>query len=110
MRDAQANAIYLKDYSPPDFLVETVDLDVDLHEDHALVTARLLIARNPASARPDAPLALNGDELELISVSLDGRALAAADYSADATHLSIAVVSQRFTLETKVRLRPRQNT
>ena len=28
MRDAQANAISLKDYSPPDFLFETVHLDV----------------------------------------------------------------------------------
>ncbi|MBI3374666.1 MAG: aminopeptidase N [Betaproteobacteria bacterium] len=110
MRDAQPNAIYLKDYAPPEFLVETVELDVDLREDHAVVTARLVIERNPASVHPDAPLALDGDELELVSVSLDGRTLARADYSADAKRLTLASVPRRFTLDTEVRIRPRQNT
>jgi aminopeptidase N len=110
MRDAQPKTIHLKDYAPPDFLVETIDLDVDLRDDHALVTARLAVVRNPESRRPAAPLLLDGDELELVAVALDGRALAAADFSADATHLTIPAVPVRFALETRVRIRPHQNT
>ena len=110
MRDAQAQTTHLKDYTPPDFLVETIDLDVDLRDDDALVTARLAVLRNRDSARPDAPLVLEGEALELVSATLDGRALAAADYSVDAGHLTIPAVAGRFTLETKVRIRPQQNT
>ena len=110
MRDAQPKTIHLKDYTPPDFLVETIDLDVDLRDDHALVRARLAVVRNPAGVRDDAPLVLDGDALELISVALDGRVLGASGYSADATHLNIPGVPARFALETRVRIRPQQNT
>jgi aminopeptidase N len=110
MRDAQPKTIHLKDYTPPDFLVEAIDLDVDLRDDHALVTARLAVVRNPNSVQPAAPLVLDGDELELISVGLDGRALAASDFRADSMHLTIPGVPARFALETTVRIRPQKNT
>ena len=48
--------IYLKDYAVPAFLVERVDLDVDIRADDARVTARLAIRRNPASNAGDAQL------------------------------------------------------
>ena len=37
MRNATPGAIYLKDYQPPAYLVDRVDLHFDLYEDHALV-------------------------------------------------------------------------
>ncbi len=46
---------------------------------------------------------LDGDELELESVALDGRTLAAGEYELDAEHLTVAGVPERFTLETVVR-------
>ena len=58
---------YLKDYTPPAFLISSVDLDVDLRDDHALVKARLAVMRNAAADR-GAPLELDGDEMELVSV------------------------------------------
>jgi len=57
MREPQAKAIHLKDYTPPAFRVETVELDVDIRDDHALVKARLQIARNAPG-----PLVLDGDD------------------------------------------------
>ncbi|HVY06420.1 MAG TPA: aminopeptidase N [Burkholderiales bacterium] len=102
--------IYLKDYTPPAFLVSTIDLDVNLRDDDALVGAKLSIVRNPDAADRKAPLALDGDELELISVALDGRTLAAGEYACSGERLEIAGVPDRFTLETSVRIRPRQNT
>ena len=67
MKEAQPRAIHLKDYAPPAFRVETIDLDVDIREDHALVAAKLEVRRNTAG-----PLVLDGDELELVSVALNG--------------------------------------
>ena len=102
--------IFLKDYTPPAFLVSSVDLDVDLRDDHALIRAKLAIARNPKSADRKAPLLLDGDELELVSVALDGMALGSGKFTASAAFLEIPGVPDRFTLETAVRIRPKQNT
>jgi aminopeptidase N len=102
--------IYLNDYSPPAFLIPAVDLDVDLRDDHALVKARLAVKRNPASAHRSAPLELDGDEIELVSVSIDGRLLPGDAYTLDPARLTIPGVPDSFTLETSVRLRPKENT
>ena len=48
--------IHLKNYTPPAFLVSTVDLDVDIREDDALVKATLVVSRNPQTAGSNAPL------------------------------------------------------
>jgi aminopeptidase N len=102
--------VYLSHYTPPPFLVETIALDVDLRDDHAVVSARLTLARNPAAADPNAPLLLDGDELELLSVAVDGRALDAADYALDAARLEIPGLPARCTVDTVVRIRPDANT
>jgi aminopeptidase N len=110
VRDPVPTAIHLKDYRPPAFLIPAVALDIDLHEDHALVKARLEIRRNPAAADPDAPLALDGDELELVSLTLNGRNLADSEYALDVERLTIPAVPDAFTLETAVSIAPRKNT
>ncbi len=109
MLEPTPNTIYLKDYTPPAFLISSVDLDVDLREDHALVKATLAVKRNPAADR-GAPLELDGDEIELVSVAVNGMPLAKDAYELDATHLTIPGVPDAFTLETAVRLRPKENT
>jgi aminopeptidase N len=102
MKEAQPRAIHLKDYAPPPFRVETVDLDVDIREDHALVRARLAIRRNAAG-----PLVLDGDELELVSVALDGKPVR---HEVTAEKLTIPDVPDAFTLETVSRIVPQKNT
>jgi len=115
MREPQPQTIYLKDYAPPAFLVEHVELDVDIRADHALVAAKLQLRRNPKAADqpafdPKAPLALDGEELELISVSIDGTLLRDNAYSLDPERLVIPDVPDAFTLETVSRIVPQQNT
>ena len=110
MRDPAPVTIHLKDYTPPAFLIATADLDFDLHEDYARVRATLAVRRNPAAKDPGVPLALDGDELALESVAIDGRTLAASEYVLDAEHLTIPSVPEAFTLETVVRVEPRKNT
>src|SRR6266404_5970642 len=102
--------IHLKDYTPPAFLVSTVDLDVDIRDDDALVKATLAVSRNPQAAGSSAPLELDGDELELLSVALDGKPLDNSAYTLDTERLTIAGVPDRLTLETVVRIVPKQNS
>ena len=110
MRDAAPQAINLRDYAPPPFLISRVVLDVDIRPGAATVRSTLTVARNPAAhARADA-LVLDGVGLELISIALDGRALGSDAYALGEGHLTIRAVPDAFTLETVARFDPWQNT
>src|SRR5271169_6040121 len=77
---APPQPVRLVDYRPPEFLVDTVDLTFDLDGANTRVKARLGIRRNPAGSDPAAPLQLDGEELELVSLALDGEPLGANRY------------------------------
>jgi aminopeptidase N len=102
--------IRLSEYHPPDWLVETVDLDVRLHPTRTPVRATLKLKPNPSAGAP-APLALNGDGLTLVSLKLDGETLASDRYIATPDGLTIAQPPQRpFTLEVETLVDPQANT
>jgi aminopeptidase N len=107
MRDAVPQTIHLKEYTPPAFTVSQVALDVDIEEGCATVHATLQVARNRKGSEP---LVLDGEDLELAAVRIDGRTLPAAAYRVDDAHLSIGDVPDAFTLETVVRFNPWDNT
>src|SRR5512138_1914541 len=98
MREPQPKTIYLKDYTLPAFRVETIELDVDIREDHALVRAKLELRRNAPG-----PLVLDGDELELVSISVP-------KYSVTPERLTIENPPDAFILETVTRIVPQKNT
>jgi aminopeptidase N len=110
MREPSAQVIQLKDYTPPAFLIPETELSVDIHPDHARVRARLTVERNPAAADQNAPLELDGEELQLESLSVDGRMLSVGEFEHDDKRLVIAGVPSRFILETSVRISPQTNT
>ena len=110
MRDPAPVPIRLEEYAPPAFLIETVDLDIELFEDQARVRARLAASRNPKSKDSNAPLVLDANELEFVSAALDGRKLAAGEYVPGDAHLTIAKPPARFVLETACKIYPRKNT
>ena len=110
MREPAAKTIHLKDYTPPPFLISTVELDIEIRAQDAFVRARLAIVRNPDAADPAASLVLNGDELALQSIAIDGRKLAATDYSVDNERLTIPNAPDTFKLETVVIIVPQKNT
>ncbi|HZP79683.1 MAG TPA: aminopeptidase N [Pseudolabrys sp.] len=110
MRTDTAAPILLKDYRPPDWLVETVHLDVALHPTAARVRARLALKPNPKAATP-APLSLDGDGLNLVALKLDGKALSAESYVASADKLTIAQPPNGpFELEIETLVDPTANT
>jgi len=110
MREPTSRTIFLKDYTPPPFLISTIELDVEIRDNDAFVRARLAVVRNSDSADAAAPLVLNGDELCLQSIAIDGRKLGAGEYSVEPERLTIAAVPDAFKLETAVTIVPQKNT
>ncbi|MDH4558550.1 aminopeptidase N [Pseudomonas sp. BN417] len=110
MRTEQPKVIYLKDYQAPDYLIEETNLTFELYEDHSLVHAQLVIRRNPELGDGLPPLVLDGQQLELLSLSMDDRELAASDYQLDDSHLTLQPVAKSFTLDSTVRIHPESNT
>ncbi|MEJ1378387.1 MAG: aminopeptidase N [Candidatus Sedimenticola sp. (ex Thyasira tokunagai)] len=101
--------IYLKDYLPPEYLVDRVDLHFDLGEKETRVASKLTMRRNPAGRR-GAALRLDGEQLDLLSLRLDGSDLGPECYRVDDEGLTVYRVPERFTLESEVRIKPQENT
>jgi len=74
MRTEESRPIRLEDYRPPDWLVESVELDVSLDSTATRVRAALTLRPNGNGAAP-APLLLDGEALTLRALKLDGAAL-----------------------------------
>jgi aminopeptidase N len=110
MRTEQPKMIYLKDYQAPDYLIDETHLTFELYEDHTLVHAQLVMRRNPAAGAGLPPLALDGQQLELLSVALDDRELSAADYQLSDSHLTLQPTQERFVIDSTVRIHPESNT
>ncbi len=110
MPDSAPQTIRLEDYRVPDFLIDTVDLTFDLFEDGATVTSKLAIRRNPDSDRRTAPLVLDGQHLELVSVALEGEALGGNRYKIDADTLALPDLPDQFSLDIVTRIEPQKNT
>ena len=101
--------IRLADYTPPPYLVDHADLRFELGEEDTLVHSRLAMRANPERAEPG-ELRLDGKELALEAVALDGRKLSPEDYRLDEESLTLAAPGEGFTLEVTTRIRPQDNT
>src|SRR6266851_651701 len=108
---APPQPVRLADYRPPAFLIDTVDLVFELGEVDTRVKSRLRIRRNPEVADPNAPLHLDGEELELVSLALEGDPLGANRYQLPPEGgLILADVPDAFTLDVEARISPERNT
>lgn len=108
MRTDSSQAIHRKNYAPPAFLVETVEIGFDLDPAETLVGARLVLRRNPEGG--NGPLLLHGEELDLRQLRMNGRALTKDEYQRDADTLQIPNAPDRVTLEIETCLCPQANT
>lgn len=102
--------VYRLDYAPPSHLVDTLDLEFELGEEHTAVVGRLGVRRN-LHADAQASLRLDGECLELLEVKLDGRALGPESYEIGDDFLELAgPLPERFEIETRVHIKPQENT
>lgn len=100
---------YLKDYRVSDFLIDNVHLAFDLAEEQTVVKAVLAMRRNRVANTPDAALVLDGNDMVLQAVIVDGRKLNADEYQVDDHHLTIPNLPEAFVLETEVIIKPQDN-
>ena len=97
--------IYLKDYQKPSFLVESINLDIQVYDDHTIVDSTLVMKRQTAGA-----LTLLGRDLELKSIQLNGQMLSADQYVLDSEQLQITDAPDEVILQTQVIIHPESNT
>ncbi|MGE5085190.1 MAG: aminopeptidase N, partial [Bacillota bacterium] len=98
--------IYLKDYKAPAFSVDSIHLDFNLNEDFCRVVAKSQIKQ----LEPGSALHLNGEDLKLVSVKINGQTLSPSQYQLAAEEMIIPTVPASFTLEIETQLEPQNNT
>jgi len=102
--------IHRKDYTPPDYLVDTVLLKFNLNEETTIVLSRLTVRANFDAAAGLRPLILDGHRFTLRSIRIDGTPLQPEQFTQTKEQLTIPVVPAAFTLEVETELRPQDNT
>ncbi|NLC22557.1 MAG: aminopeptidase N, partial [Halomonadaceae bacterium] len=108
-KPAEPKPTYRDDYQPPAYRVRQVQLTFELDPVATRVKAKLQLER-AAQAEADKPLELEGEQLELKAIAIDGQPLRAEEYAVCATGLTVHNPPARFCLETEVQIAPRENT
>jgi aminopeptidase N len=102
--------VYRADYREPDFWAPHVELQFDLDVDKTIVSTRIHLTPNEAILREKRVLELDGEGLNLISVSVDGKCLPESDYSYSSGKLRLPAVQDSAVVDTVVEVVPRGNT
>ena len=99
---------FRKDYTPPGFWVDRVEMGFDLDPTLTIVTTRSVLRRNPESTEKD--LILSGEALKLVQIRMNGNKLSRTAYQIDKTSLRIFNPPDQITLDIETQLSPVNNT
>lgn len=105
MSQSQPQVQYRDDYQPPHYWIDTLDLDIQLHDSATEIVA---ISRVRRHGDHNEPLVLDGEQLELLSVSING--LETTQFEQGAGTLVLPQVPQEFVLTIRNRINPAANT
>ena len=108
MRTDIPQAIHRKDYTPPSYLVDCVDIGFDLERECTRVSMRMTIRRHPDALQTT--LVLHGEQLTLLQLRVDGKSLGRKAYRQTAHTLEIPNLPESATLEIETTTNPLQNT
>ncbi len=101
--------VFRKDYIPPTHWVDSVYLEFDLHPQQTHVHSTLMIRPNEDRINND--LVLNGRELDLVSIAIDGRKLDRSEYTIQANgDLVLKGITQAIKLEIENIINPQANS
>ncbi len=110
MKPETPRPVHLKDYRPPAYVIDKVDLDVSLDPTHTHVRSRLSLRPNPDPIARREPLRLDGEHLELDQIKLNGEPLGKKDYKLTDTSLTLKKTPPvPFTLEIVTFVNPDAN-
>jgi aminopeptidase N len=102
--------VYRKDYAVFDFVIDYVDLKFELFNEKTVVTAKVGYSRNPLSTKANPPLVLFGEQLQLLSLAMDGVTVPVDRYQIDDKSLRLERPPTDFTLTTVTAIDPAKNT
>ncbi|KAJ8643267.1 hypothetical protein MRB53_005015, partial [Persea americana] len=101
--------IFLKDYKKPDYLFDAVDLKFSLGEDKTVVCSKITVS--PRVEGVSCPLSLDGRDLKLLSIKVNGTELKKEDFHLDSRHLTLlSPPTGVFSLEIVTEISPQNNT
>ncbi|WP_423823956.1 aminopeptidase N [Salinisphaera sp. SPP-AMP-43] len=100
---------YRADYQAPLYLIDSVDLSFDIHERATEVTARHAVRRNPQAPDGNQAWRLDGRDMRLLRIAVDGRELAAENYEQGETALWLSDLPEAFELTVVTEIDPDNN-
>ena len=103
--DTAPTPTLLSDYTSPSHELTSVYLDFDLQPSATTVRSKIEVKRVR-----DEPLVLNGENIDLKSVKIDGKALKRSSYKLDQEILVLAKTPESFTLEIETVCDPSKNS
>ena len=110
MSTKKHSTIYRKDYQVPVFLVNELHLDCILSDKDCVVHAKTAFQKNPDSQETSGDLFLHGQELELLSIAVDGVELSSDKYQQTEDGVMLSGMPDAFMLELSTRIYPDKNT
>jgi len=110
MTSDQPTAIHLKDYEAPHYLVENVNLVFDLEPESTRVLCAATYYANYDTTVKTHPIVLDGEDLTLLHIVLDGTTLSEDEYEIKGNQLIIPAGLDRFELVIETEVNPKGNT
>ncbi len=101
---------HLKDYRPSAYGISHLDMDVTIAPAVCTIATKLHVSP-AAGTKPGTPLILEGEELELVEIRVNGAPATPEDFQVTDSSLTLRrPPSDPFELETRVRVKPEENT
>lgn len=111
MAGSRRTTTHLGDYKPTPYSITDIQLTVAIDATRTRISSRLSVKANPLPQEVSAPLLLDGEDLELVSIRVDGLLLQAGEFDYAGNILTIANVPARpFTVEIENYCNPSANT
>ncbi len=109
VQQLQPTTIYRKDYKAPEFSIAQVHLDFHIHSESEVIIVNTMTL-NRVNKGATTPLVLDGQEMELMEVTLDGKQLSSDEYKVTSESLEIPNVTDAFNLIIRNKINPKANT
>lgn len=110
MQQPRPKTIYLSDYRPSDFLIDEIDLTVDIFDDQTIITSILNIIKRDKSDKKKMNLELQGENMELLGIKMNGLTLSSDRYQVSADKLVLLnLTEEAFSLELTNKIDPVNN-
>ena len=108
--DQPQTPVLRENYQPPAWLIDSIDMTIELDAEKTRVLAELHACRNPDITATDTALVLHGVDLDTRSVQVNDQALSEQDYRIQGETLTIAQVPDQARILTEVIIHPAANT